>query len=95
MSRSKNSVILSIGRVVALSLNLLTTLLLARLLTVSEYGYYQQVWLVYLVVSPVFSAGLPASILYFFPNLSPENQKTIVFQTATLLMGLGCVLSLI
>ncbi|MGW8122584.1 oligosaccharide flippase family protein [Roseivirga echinicomitans] len=94
MNRSILSVILIIGRGLALTLNLLTVVILARLLSVAEYGLYQQVWLFYLLFSPIFQAGLPASIIYFLPNFSSTDRKSIVFQTMLLLMAFGALLSL-
>lgn len=95
MNRSRGALLLMAGRVVAALFSLLTLVVLARLLSRQDYGTYQLIWLMYLVVLPFVSLGLPASITYFAPTASPERQKALLIQTGAALFAAGLVVGLI
>jgi len=87
--------VLAVGRILNALASLATYMILSRLLTQANYGTYQQVWLVYLTIMPLLAMGLPASITFFIPQKTREDQKTIIVQTTILLMLSGLILSLV
>lgn len=65
---------------------------LARYLTKFELGTYKQVFLVYQILSPIFLLGLPASLLYFIPRLTTDDERRqLVGQTVLALLVLGFI----
>jgi O-antigen/teichoic acid export membrane protein len=67
---------------------------LARLAPKAELGGYQQLQLIYGILSPLLIAGIPAALLYFVPRAAdPEQVRAWVGQAYVLLGGLGLVVS--
>lgn len=95
MSRSRSTIILGSGRILASGFSILTAMVLSRMLTRDAYGTYQQVWLVYLTILPFVMFGLPASVTYFVPQVDRPTQKAIVLQTGLFLMGAGLAVGLL
>lgn len=69
-------------------------MILSRTLSSFDYGTYQQVWLFYSLALPLFTLGLPSSILYFIPRAHSLQRKTVAFQTLFLLQAIGLAFSL-
>jgi O-antigen/teichoic acid export membrane protein len=84
------AVLLGIGRIVSLAASILIPILLVRLITKEEYGYYQLVMAISLFVIPVLGAGLNSSLYYFFPALV-EYKNKLIQQTVFMLLVLGTV----
>lgn len=70
-------------------------MILARLLSTSDYGTYQQVWLVYALGFPIFMLGIPASLYYFLPHLDESKRGSLMTNTVTILLASGTVMSLL
>ncbi|MCK4597929.1 oligosaccharide flippase family protein [bacterium] len=69
---------------------LISAVILSRYLSVSNYGSYQQLIVIYGTLLTIVSFGLPQSINYFLPRSeSPGEKKAYVFQTYFLLLGLS------
>ena len=64
-------------------------MILARVLTLEDYGTYRQVWLLYYTLIPLFTLGIATSVNYFVPRFEPGQQKTFIFQTYSGLFILG------
>ncbi|OPZ74594.1 MAG: colanic acid exporter [Firmicutes bacterium ADurb.Bin456] len=64
-------------------------MILARVLTLEDYGTYRQVWLLYYTLIPLFTLGIATSVNYFVPGFEPGQQKTFIFQTYSGLFILG------
>jgi len=62
---------------------------LARVFSTYVYGTYQQVWLFYGLLSPLFILGIPGSLLYFIPQLERAKHKTLIIQSLLLLGSIG------
>ena len=74
--------LLMIGsKIVAHAAFLLIGVVLARTLSQSEFGTFNQVWLVNKSLLFLFELGLPISVYYFLPRLGNEQKKGFVLQT--------------
>ena len=85
--------IVSIGQFASSMERIVVFMILSRTLSKYDYGTYQQVWLVYTLVSPIFMLGLPSSVLYFIPRNERQKHKTIVYQSLLLLEVVGIIFS--
>lgn len=83
---------LALGSLVTHGAGLLGTVLLARVLTKSDMGAYQQLLLVHAVVTSLLLGGVPAALLYFFPRAaSDEERSRWTFDAYVLLTAAGVV----
>ncbi len=97
MSRSlSNEVgILTLGRIAAYAIMFFVPLVNVRMLTIEEYGYYRQFWLIFETLSPILIFGYPRSLLYHLPRATEREEKsayitqTVVFLTVVSLIGMG------
>lgn len=94
MKLAFRTIIVAIGQLATSMERIIVVIILSRTLSTFDYGTYQQVWLFYLLVLPLFTLGLPGSILYFIPRAQPHRRKTVVFQTLFLLEIVGILFSL-
>jgi O-antigen/teichoic acid export membrane protein len=85
--------IISLGRLFSSISHLLVGIILARLLTKTDYGSFRQVWLVYNVFLLIFSLGIPMSAYYFLGRIKETEKKGFVLQTVFLLLFLGAIFS--
>ena len=67
--------------------------ILTRAWTQEEFGRFGSVWVLANTLIPVFLAGLPTGLLYFFPRRGPGGQAVLVSQTALCLLVSGLVLA--
>ena len=88
-----SAIALSTGRVIGGLINLVSAMILTRLLTQQDYGTYRQVWLVYETVLPFLMFGLPASVTYYIPQFDRRGQKMVVVQSGIMLALAGLLLS--
>jgi O-antigen/teichoic acid export membrane protein len=85
---------LAIGSVFAQGAGLLTLVVLTRLLAKDQVGGYQQLWLIYGLLSPFLVAGIPAALLYFLPRAASDDERRAWIVEAYLtLVALGVVAS--
>ena len=83
---------LSLGALAAQILTVLSLAVLARLLTKSQLGTYQQLGLVFSIVSTLLIAGLPSALLYFLPRASSVTERRRwVFDTYVVMSGFGLI----
>lgn len=83
--------IIFLGRGAILVASVLFRMLLARWTTKVELGTYNQVWLMYSMISPILLYGVATSVAYFIPQLSEEERKGFVAQTFGYLLVAGFV----
>jgi O-antigen/teichoic acid export membrane protein len=70
--------------------------ILARLFSITDYGTYRQLFMVYSIFSTMMLLGLPQSILYFLPKLQDEEKRgQFIRQTLYLFLVMGVVLGLL
>src|SRR2546426_11685438 len=60
---------------------LLIAVVLARSLERSDFGTFNQVWLVNRALIYLFALGLPGSVYYFLPRLPESKRKGFILQT--------------
>lgn len=97
-SLGKDALILSVSKILTLLIGTVTSMLLSRLRTFSEYGTFSQILLVVTLFTSIFMLGLPNSINYFLAkaNSAQEQQSFLgVYFTLntflTLAMGITLV----
>jgi O-antigen/teichoic acid export membrane protein len=89
-SLSSEAVVLAFGAFVSQGLTIFSLAVLARLLTRSQLGSYQQLLLVFSIVSTLLIAGLPSALLYFLPKApSVMERRRWVFDTYLVMSGFG------
>ena len=85
----------SVGQFATVTEKTVIAMILSRTLTQGDYGSYQQVWLYYNTLLPIFSLGIPSSLLYFIPRSAPKDRKTIAYYSLGTLELFGIVFSLV
>ena len=86
MSLKRQTIILILGRLIALISTFFLPVLLVRLISKGNFGIYQQFNNLTLIFKAIIPFGLSSSLLYHFPNLEEQNKKLFIFQTNTLLI---------
>ncbi|MEM7504401.1 MAG: oligosaccharide flippase family protein, partial [Pseudomonadota bacterium] len=74
---------------------LLTPIVLVRLLDKTEFGDFRVFWLVANTATLLLSLGMARSLLYFLPRSSPEERGRFVSQTALYFLGVSLLASLV
>jgi O-antigen/teichoic acid export membrane protein len=88
--------ILSLGRFFAFAVAFFVPLVNVRALSVEEYGYYSQFWLLFSTLTPLLILGFPRSLLYYFPRSESRQEKSAyVAQTVAYLFGASLVAAVI
>lgn len=80
------------GGTIVTGLQFLMGVVLANALTKEAFGTYKQVYLLYGIVTPLFTAALPNSLLYFVPRMEVEERQRLVGQTLVVLWLSGLLL---
>jgi O-antigen/teichoic acid export membrane protein len=84
--------ILSLSRVFAFAAVVFVPVVNVRALSVGDYGYYRQFWLLFNTLVPILVLGFPRSLLYYFPRSDNEREKSVyVAQTVTFLFLVSLV----
>lgn len=76
-------------------MSILSSAILSRLLSKTEYGNFKQVMFIYTTLLIVFTAGLPRVFSYYLPKYTLEEGKSIVIKISTLLFFSGIFFSLV
>jgi len=86
--------ILTFNQVTVQVASTLIGIVVARMLTRDELGTFRQLTLLSGLITPLFIAGLPASILFFMPRLTDvESRQSFVAQTVLILGFSGLALA--
>src|SRR3990172_8226259 len=94
LNLSSKAGLVAFGSGLAQVITILISVVLARLLTKSDFGTSKQVFLLYAIFAPVFITGIPASIYYFLSILKNDKDKNLcVSRSITLLLILSIVLA--
>ncbi len=83
-----DAAILAFGGILAQGSVLLSLTLLARLVTKRELGSYQQLTLIYALVSPLLLGGIPTALQYFMPRSAARKEQQLWVADTYLVMGL-------
>lgn len=87
--------IIALSNVLRLAGLLAINAILARTLTREAYGTYQQVWLVYGTIFPIFMLGIPASLYYFLQHSEEGERGAIMTNSILLLLFSGLVMTIL
>ena len=82
------AILITVSRVISHMCYLLILVILARSLSRTDFGTFNQVWLVQKSLIYLFGLGLPVSAYYFLPRLAEGKRKTFVLQT---IISLSCL----
>lgn len=84
---SSNVGFLVIGGFFSQLVNMFTGILLARVLLQEDFGLYKQLFMVNNLLSPIFLAAIPTSILFFLPRLTKtqECSRFLTYFTQTMI----------
>jgi O-antigen/teichoic acid export membrane protein len=86
---------LASGSFAAQVVGVVLLMVLTRLVAKDQLGGYQQLQLIYGILSPLLIAGIPAALLYFIPRSEdPEHARAWIGQAYVLLGGIGAIVSI-
>src|SRR5690349_12749368 len=72
-----------------------STIVLARVLPIAEFGSYQQLLLLYGIVSPLLFGGVPAALTYYLARArSDDERRRWAFDGTVALGALGALFGL-
>ena len=100
MSRPRTSLggqaaVLAFGALFTQAASLISLIVLTRLVAKPALGGYQQLWLIYGILSPFLVGGVPTALLYFLPRARSEDEaRRWVVDSYVILAALGLVSSL-
>lgn len=86
---------IGIGSLFSFLFAIVSSAILSRYLTKTEYGTYKQVLYVYTTLQSVFTLGLPLAYSYFLPRVSKGEGKTLTRRLEIAFLALGSVFSLV
>lgn len=83
-----------IGGFSSFLMTIVSSMILVRILTKSDFGTYRQVLYVYNSLLVLFTAGIPKAFTYFMPRFTLAKQKDIVQKITRTLFLLGAIFSI-
>jgi O-antigen/teichoic acid export membrane protein len=86
-SLTRQATALAAGSLATQGSALVLLIVLARTVAKQELGAYQQLNLIYGILSPLLVAGIPAALLYFVPRSADRETRSIWVGHAYLLLG--------
>lgn len=90
---TNQAIIIGFGRLLNTAAASATLMVIARVLPDREsYGAICQMMMLYMILSQIFTAGIPQSIYYFLPRYESSGRKGFMVQAMVILMGSGLVL---
>ncbi|HBG05042.1 MAG: hypothetical protein A2075_16635 [Geobacteraceae bacterium GWC2_58_44] len=92
-SRTFKTILLGFGEVLTGIVGILSAAILSRLLPISEYGSYRQVFIIYGTIGPLLCLGLPQALYYFLPR-NREQSRSILSSNLAALILLGGLFTL-
>ncbi|MEW6619868.1 MAG: oligosaccharide flippase family protein [bacterium] len=93
-SLSDKVAIVVLSNVISGVSGLVLSMILVRILSISDYGTYKQIMLISTIVTVIFSLGIPRSIAYFIPRVKIERAGFVI-QSIIILSLLGLTSSCI
>ena len=82
---------LFVGKVLAFLVQIITPLILVRILTKTDFGVYQQFQLLAGMFLPILGLCLNTSLFYYYPIYDQEGRKAIIIQTYCMLFLIGII----
>lgn len=93
-SLKKQSYILFLGKILSFFIRFCIPIILVRILSKNDYGYYQLAVLISLTSIPIFGLGLNSSLYYFYP-IYEKRRGQLLFQNLLFLFVSGTIVLLI
>ncbi|NMD01218.1 MAG: oligosaccharide flippase family protein, partial [Bacteroidales bacterium] len=93
LSRTNKVLALSIGQTLTTLSGIVSGMILARILTKTDYATIKQTFLAYNFVAPILMLGLPNALYYFLPR-NENRQRGVTLDNILLLLGLAIIFSL-
>jgi len=90
-TRTDKATIISVGQSIEALVKIGVAVALARPLSKTDYGLYQQVWFVFFIGLPLFRSGLRPGVLYFWPKVGDEGRKELILQNLFLHAASGLI----
>ncbi len=95
ISKKSSVVAMTIASAASLAVNFISNILFARLLSVNDIGTYRQTILVFQIVTPLITLGIPNALYYFLTkNEYKENEKKILISNITILFVPAIIFSI-
>ena len=88
----RDDVNLTLSKVIALGITMLSSMLLSRFRTLEEYGTYSQLMLVVQLAISIFTLGLPNSINFFLARTESSNERKNFLSTYYIFNTCLCVI---
>lgn len=82
---------LILGNVFSKIFSFLIVVFMVRLVDKSEYGSFQQVWLILGIFYSIFAGSIPLSLYFFLPGAREEEQKAFLYQSIIILLCMGII----
>lgn len=88
--------VLTFSRISNFAIQLLSPLMLVRILDVESYGQYQEFTIYAVLLTGLCTFSVDSSLTYFLPRF-PERERVLLFQTTilTLVLSASCLLGLL
>lgn len=88
-SNTKQAAWVAIGSLCSFGFAIVSSMILSRYLSKSDYGTYKQVMYVYNTLLTVFTLGLPKAFSFFLPRVELSQSKNLIQKVTTLFYFLG------
>jgi O-antigen/teichoic acid export membrane protein len=92
---SDEAAVLTISQLFLYAGSLVVSMILVRMISITDYGTFMQVTLIVTTVVPMVVLGVPASVFYFVPQMGAEEVKRFLTWNAGLLMVFGLAVAAI
>jgi O-antigen/teichoic acid export membrane protein len=83
-----------LGRVLTYAVLFAVPLVNTRTLSVDEYGYYRQFWLIFETLSPIIILGFTRSLLYYLPRIDSNQERSAYLTQTFLYLTIGSVVAM-
>ncbi|MCB9506505.1 MAG: oligosaccharide flippase family protein [Myxococcales bacterium] len=90
-SQSEQAGILVLGKTAATLADIISPLLIVRLLTKSDVGVLTALLLIFQTTTVIAASGYPRTVLYYLPNRPRAERRAIAWKVARILLAFGAV----
>ncbi|MBN1656502.1 MAG: oligosaccharide flippase family protein [Deltaproteobacteria bacterium] len=87
--------ILLIGKIFAQLSEAVVPLVMARILSKTDFGVISAILVIYMTVSVILTAGLPECVIFYLPGRAAPERRAIAHQVARALVGMGVLTGLL
>lgn len=93
---ARDATVLAVAAVLTQGAGMVATIVLAHLLSLGEFGHFQQLLLLYGIVAPLLYGGIPAALTYELARArGDEERRAAVFVATVALGGLGAMFAVL